>query len=84
MVNRKLYWQKQLPVNRLLFPLINDNCDIKNKLDYLRATGMAFQREIIKENEQPFIQGNEQLINAINIVWVVPRISRTPQNMILH
>ena len=42
---------------QILIPF-NDNSDHKNKLYYLPATGMAFQKEIIKGNEQPLIQGN--------------------------
>ena len=63
----------------------NDNSDKRKKTLYsLPATGMAFQREIIKGNEQPLIQGNEKLINAINIAWIVAWISRTSQNVILY
>ena len=46
--------------------------------------GTAFQREIIKGNEQALIQGNKNLVNAINIVWIVAGISRTSQNIILY
>ena len=57
-----------------------------NKLHsmYLRATGIAFQREIIKGNEQALIQGNKNLIKAMNIVRIVSWISRTSQSVILH
>ena len=62
----------------------NDNSDHKNQLCYLPATGMPFQKEIIKGNEQPLIQGNKNLMNAISIAWVVARISRTFQSVTLY
>ena len=68
---------------QILIPF-NDNSDHKNKLYYLPTTGMAFQKEIIKGNEQPLIQGNKNLMNAISIAWVVARISRTSQSVILY
>ena len=68
---------------QILIPF-NDNSDNKNKLFYLPATRMAFQREIIKGNEQPLIQGNKNLMNAISIAWVVARISRTFQSVTLY
>ena len=57
---------------------------LKKIINYLRATGTAFQREIIKGNEQALIQGNKNLVNAINIVWIVAGISRTSQDIILY
>ena len=74
----KGYIQMKIPIS------FNDNSDKKNTLYNLPATGMAFQREIIKVNEQPLIQGNKNVINAINIVWIVARISRTSQSVILY
>ena len=56
----------------------------KNTLENLPATGMAIQREIIKVNEQPLIQGNKNVMDAINIVWIVARIPRTSQSVILY
>ena len=74
----KGYIQMKIPIS------FNDNSDKKNTLYNLPATGMAIQREIIKVNEQPLIQGNKNAMDAINIVWIVARISRTSQSVILY
>ena len=56
-----------------------------NLTGYLPATGVVFQRKIIKGNMQPHIQGNKNIINTINIAWIVAaRISRTSQHVILY
>ena len=60
----KGYIQMKIPIS------FNDNSDKKNTLYNLPATGMAFQREIIKVNEQPLIQGNKNAMDANNIVWI--------------
>ena len=75
---------KNIFKSKLPFLLMSTKIKKGKKLHYLPATGMAFQREIIKRNEQPPIQGNGNLIDAINIVWIVAWISRTSQNVILY
>ena len=70
--------------SRFLFPLTTPAINSIHCTTYLHATVVAFQRKIIKGNQQPLVQGNKNFINAIKIVWIVAGISRTSKNVIMH
>ena len=69
---------------KFLFSLMTTVMGTKNCTSYLPTTGVAFQREMIQGNEQPPIQGNKNLMNTIEIVWIVAGISRTSQKVVLY
>lgn len=45
---------------------------------------MAFQREIIKVNDQILSRGNRNSIKAMHAVWIVVRISGTSQGVVFY
>ena len=50
---------------------------------YLHAIRMAFQVKKVEVNDQLLVKRNRDLINTIKVAWIVVRISRTSQGVVL-
>ena len=79
-----LIFYKDILKSRFVFHSVTAAINAISCTKYLPALRVAFQRKITEGNEQPLIQGNTNLMNAVNIPWIVARISRTSQCVILH